>query len=343
MSTLSTIQLKTPYMIFFGDSADPTMAKTGMGIKQWRPELVAAQFRMPGCTADADVPDMTMEEAAKAGIKSIIIGVAPVGGAVPDHWMQHICEGAELGIDIVAGLHSKLNDDPTLVAAAEKGGARLVDVRNPPKKLPIGKGVKRTGMRLATVGTDCAVGKKYTSLALAAKMQDMGMKATFRATGQTGIMIAGSGIPIDSVVSDFVAGAAEILSPDNDADHWDIIEGQGGLFHPGYAAVTVGLLIGSQPDAIVICHEANRTEIAGFEPFPLPSIEEVIDRAIATAKLTNPNPRVVGIAVNTSKLSDDEREFYLADLSKKYDLPAVDPVAGSVRPIIDRLIKEFNL
>src|SRR5262249_26969628 len=149
-------------------------------------------------------------------------------------------------------------------------GARLVDVRVPPTNLPVGSGRKRTGMRLLTVGTDCAVGKKYSALAITRELQRRGLKGTFWATGATGIMIAGGGLPVDAAVCDFTAGAAEVLSPDNDADHWDVIEGQGSLFHPGYAGVTLGLLHGSQPDAIVVCHEAGRRTHAGCPHYLLP-------------------------------------------------------------------------
>ena len=248
-------------------------------------------------------------------------------------------QAAAAGLDIVAGVHTRLNDIDRLKEAAASSGARLVDVRVPPKGLPVGTGKKRSGKRVLTVGTDCAVGKKYTALAIERDMKTAGLKATFRASGQTGIMIAGSGIPIDAVVADFLSGAAEQLSPDNDADHWDVIEGQGSIFHPGYASVTMGLLIGSQPDAFVVCTEAGRTHIEGWQDFELPSIEAVISRVSGIGKQVNPAIRCAGISVNTSKLPFDEREDYLSALSKETGLPCIDPIAGNTMPIIERLLE----
>ncbi len=160
-------------------------------------------------------------------------------------------------------MHAKLGNVPQLKAAAERHGRRLIDVRTPPKNIPIASGAKRSGKRLLTVGTDCAVGKKYTALALARAFTARGLDADFRATGQTGILIAGGGMPMDAVVADFEAGAAEILSPAAPAQHWDVIEGQGSLFHPAYAGVSLGLLHGSQPDVIVVCHDIDRKEMLG--------------------------------------------------------------------------------
>jgi len=173
-------------------------------------------------------------------------------------------------------------------------------------------------------------------------MQARGMKADFRATGQTGIMIAGGGMPIDAVVSDFVSGAAEVLTPDNDDDHWDVIEGQGSLFHPGYAAVTLGLMHGSQPDAFVVCHAAGREKIEAFPDFPLPTIRELIDLTIANGRVTNPGICCVGISVNTSSLGDGERRAYLAEKADEFGLPCVDPVATGVGPIVEHINSVFG-
>ncbi len=251
MTNLTKVQLNAPYLIMIGDLAEPNDAKTGRGIVQWRPDLVAGQLRFEGCEVDLGVPDMSVTEAVRAGARSLLIGVAPIGGVVPDSWWASIEEAAHAGLDIVCGLHFKLAEFPKLVAAAKASGARLIDVRNPAKNLPVGTGLKRSGKRVLMVGTDCAIGKKYSALALDQAMREAGMNSTFRATGQTGIMLAGEGIPIDSVVADFIAGAAELISPDNDLNHWDVIEGQGSLFHPGYSGVSLGLLHGSQPDALV--------------------------------------------------------------------------------------------
>jgi len=331
------IKLQAPYLVFVGNETNPTFAKTGLGIVQWRPELCLGQLRLSENSIDLGIADLTLEQALDAGVKSLIIGVASIGGGVADEWIDTLAEAASHGIDIIAGVHKSLNDVPRLREAANISGSALINVRIPPEDLPVGKGVKRTGKRILMVGTDCAVGKKYTALALEKDMKKMGLNADFRASGQTGIMIAGLGIPIDAVVSDFVSGAAELLSPDNTDDHWDIIEGQGGIFHPGYSAVSMGLLVGSQPDAFIVCHEANRATMVGWDEFKLPSIGEVIERTVLIGQVTNPEIKCVGICVNTSRIKPEDREDYLAGLSSKYGLPAVDPIINGTEPIIHSL------
>ena len=275
---------------------------------------------------DLGLKELTLEEAAEKGAKTLVVGTATIGGGIPDDWIKALKEALELGLDIAAGVHTKLSDQPELVETAKRLGRTLTDVRVPPKSLPVGTGKKRSGKRLLTVGTDCALGKKYTALQLAKELKAMKVKSTFRATGQTGILIAGEGMPIDAVVADFVSGAAEVLSPDNEADHWDIIEGQGSLHHPGYMAVSVGLLLGSQPDAFIVCTEAGRTHVSGWPDFPLPSVSEVIERTIDIGRRTNPAIQCVGISVNTSRLSDSEAREYLAQLTAEHSLPATDPM-----------------
>jgi len=341
MTTLTTVQLKAPYLILIGDMGDPTYAKTGLGIVDWRPDLVAGQLRFEGCKVDLRVPDMTIAEAVDAGVQSLVIGVAPIGGVVPDSWWEVIEEAAAAGLDIVCGLHLKLADFPAVVAAAEISGARLIDVRKPPANIPVGTGIKRSGRRVLMVGTDCAIGKKYSALALDKAMRKAGMNSTFRATGQTGIMLAGEGIAIDAVVADFVSGAAEQISPENDKNHWDVIEGQGSLFHPGYAGVSLGLLHGSQADAFVLCHDAIRQVISGWEHYALPSIPEAIDQHITMGKRTNPDIRCVGISINTSALPAEERQDYLANLSKETRLPCVDPMIDGCRSIVENIKQQF--
>ncbi len=334
MTKLPTVQLNPPYLILIGEEDDATYAKTGLGIVQWRPELVAGQLRFPCCTVDMGVPDMTVPEATQAGVGSLVIGVAPIGGEIPDTWWQVIEDAARAGLDIVCGLHVKLADNPAIVAAAEKSGARSIDARIPPADLPVGTGIKRSGKRVLMVGSDCAIGKKYSALALDQAMRETGMQSTFRATGQTGIMIAGEGIPIDAVVADFISGAAELISPENDPGHWDVIEGQGSLFHPGYSGVSLGLLHGSQPDAFVVCHDATRTTVSGWDHYSLPSISECIETHITLGRRTNPDIRCVGISVNTSALPATEREKYLADLAEETGLPCVDPLIDGCGAIV---------
>lgn len=331
------ISLRAPYLVFLADIAEHTYAKTGLGVAQWCPDQCLGQLRLPGCKVDAGLPDMDVATAAAKGARSLILGVAPVGGAIKDTWVRTLQDAARAGLDIVAGMHSRLAGVPGLAAAAAEGRATLVDVRVPPPGIPIGTGRKRSGKRVLTVGTDCAVGKKYTALALARELARRGVKATFRATGQTGIMIAGEGMPIDTVVCDFTAGAAEMLSPDNAPDHWDVIEGQGSLFHPAYAGVSLGLLHGSQPDAIVLCHEARREVHSGFPSFPLPRLEECIDLHLRAGRRTNPAIRCVGVSVNTMHLAPDERVGWLQDLAARLGLPCVDPLVEGPGPIVDRM------
>ena len=335
MNLTNSVELTAPYLLFLGESPDPLDAKTGLGIAQWRRESCVAQFRLPGCRADAGLPDMTPAEAAAAGAKSFIVGVAPIGGQIPPSWIEILETAARCGMDIVSGLHVKLTELPTLVSVARQSHVRLVDIRIPPTYLPVGTGVKRTGRRLLTVGTDCAVGKKYTALAIEREMSRRGWHADFRATGQTGIMIAGVGIPIDAVVSDFVAGAAEVLSPDNDPMHWDVIEGQGAILHPGYAAVSLGLLHGSQPDAFVVCHEIGRDVVGGWPQFPLPSIARVINLTVRLGALTNPAIRCVGISVNSASMTSARRQAYRTRSQQMLGLPCVDPLIDGVAAIVD--------
>jgi len=257
-----------------------------------------------------------------------VIGVANQGGVIGESWVAILIDAMEAGRDIISGLHVRLANVPALAEAARRTGQRLIDVRTPPSDIPIGTGRKRTGKRLLTVGTDCALGKKYTALALHRVFVERGLDADFRATGQTGIMIAGGGIPMDAVVSDFEAGAAEILSPDAPADHWDLIEGQGSIFNPAYAAVSLGLLHGSQPDVFVVCHDPSRTVILGMESFALPTVEEVIDLTIRLGSRTNPAIRCGGISLNTSSLGTDAAEALMAAESRRLGLPVADPIRG---------------
>lgn len=342
MTKSSVAQLRAPYLIFLGDIKDPVFGKTAFGLQQWCPDRVAGQIRLENCGIDIGVPDMSVEEAAEQGVASLVIGSAPIGGALPDTWLPVVREAIDRGMDVVSGLHSRLKDNPEFVAAAEKSGARLVDVRTPPTNIPVGTGVNRSGHRALMVGTDCAVGKKYSALALAGALKEAGVSATFRATGQTGIMIAGEGIAVDAVVADFISGAAELISPENDPDHWDVIEGQGSLFNPGYAGVTLGLMHGSQPDALVMCHEATQTEIIGWQGYAIPPIDECMETYLHMARLTNPDVRFVGLSINTSKLPGDERQPYLDTLAEQTGLPCVDPVIDGSAAIAESIRASFG-
>ncbi len=313
------------------------MKKVAQGIKDWRPEFALAQYRMEGCNADLGITDMDIQQAVDAGAKTLVIGVANRGGVISESWI-HILSGAlEAGLDLASGLHNKLNDVPQLKETAERLGRQLFDVRHPSEVFAVGNGKARAGKRLLPVGTDCSCGKMYTTLALEKSMRERGMSADFRATGQTGILITGSGVSIDAVVSDFISGAVESISPDNQAEHWDLVEGQGSLFHPSFSGVTAGLIHGAQADALVLCHEPTRTHMRGLPHYSLPSLDAVMDMALSMAKLTNPDAKFVGICINTAKLSEQEAQSYLASLEAEYNLPTVDPVRTGVERLVDAL------
>ncbi len=336
-------KLRAPYLIYFGDVADAAHAKTGLGLIQWRSRLCAGQMRMPGCRIDGGIREMCIDDALESGVKSLVIGVAPSGGTISADWIADLAAAARAGLDIVSGMHARLTSFPEIVAAARQSGARLIDVRTPPANLPIGTGEKRSGKRLLTVGSDCAVGKKYTALSIEQEMRARGWDADFRATGQTGIMIAGSGIPIDSVVSDFLSGAAEMLSPPAPETHWDVIEGQGSLFHPSFAGVSLGLLHGSQPDAMVLCHDPSREFLLGMESpqrLHMVSATENIEMCLRLARRVNENARFVGISLNTKGFSDAERAKLFDQYEAETGLPVADPLRDGVSKFIDRLEKE---
>ncbi|MDK3017017.1 N-acetyltransferase DgcN [Pseudodonghicola flavimaris] len=329
--------IETPYLLFLGDAPDQLAAKVAQGIKDWRPENAVGQFRMEGCKADLGLTDMTLAEAKAAGAKTLVIGVANRGGLISQDWKKVLVAALEEGFDLASGLHNLLRDEPDLVAVAEATGRTLHDVRIPSVKYPIANGVKRTGKRCLAVGTDCSVGKMYTALAMDAAMRERGMKSTFRATGQTGILITGDGVPLDAVIADFMAGSIEYLTPDNDADHWDLIEGQGSLFHVSYSGVTMALVHGGQPDALILCHEPTRPHMRGLPGYSLPSLEELRDVALKLAQVGNPACVVVGISVNTQHMSDEEASAYLAKLEADMGLPATDPFRYGADKLVDAL------
>ncbi|MBR9893729.1 DUF1611 domain-containing protein [bacterium] len=317
--------IETPYLLFLGDAPDPLAAKVAQGIKDWRPENCVGQFRLEGCKADMKLPDMTLAEAKAAGAKTLVIGVANRGGVISQTWKKVLVEALEEGFDLASGLHNLLRDEEDLAAVARATGQKLHDVRIPSVKYPIANGEPRKGKRLLAVGTDCSVGKMYTALALDASMREKGMKSTFRATGQTGILITGDGVPLDAVIADFMAGSIEYLTPDNDEDHWDIIEGQGSLFHVSYSGVTMALVHGGQPDALVLCHEPTRSHMRGLPGYQLPSLEAVRDVALQLAQVANPACKVIGISINTQHMGEDEAKAYCKEIEEKFGLPTVDP------------------
>lgn len=320
--------LPAPYLLFLGDVTEAGYAKTAFGLRDWARDLCVGEFACEGASITTGLPKLTPREAVARGARSIVIGVANTGGVLKAEWIPSLLLALEAGLDIVSGMHGRLAGSPELSAAAERLGRRLIDVRQPPANIPVATGRKRSGKRLLTVGTDCALGKKYTALALTGSFHRRGIDADFRATGQTGIMIAGSGMPLDAVVSDFLAGAAEILSPDAAPDHWDVIEGQGSLFHPAYAGVSLGLLHGSQPDVIVLCHEPGRSHLLGYPEFQTPSLTDAIALHLRIGALTNPAIRCAGLSFNTGALPPAAASVLMEQASREIGLPVADPMRG---------------
>jgi uncharacterized NAD-dependent epimerase/dehydratase family protein len=335
------MELAKPYLLFLGDVHDQLAAKTAQGIVDWRRDWCVGQVRLEGCKADTGLKDLSITAGAKAGAKTLVVGVVNAGGVLPDHWIASIVEAIEAGMDVATGLHAKLSDIPKIAAAAKKHGRQLHDVRHPKQTFATGKGGLRSGKRLLMVGTDCSVGKKYTALAMEKGMRERGFDADFRATGQTGIFISGRGVAVDAVVADFIAGAAEWLTPAADPLHWDVVEGQGSLFHPSFAGVTLGLLHGAQPDAFIVCHEPTRRTMRGVQT-PLPSIDDVIEQTVALGRLTNPAITCTGLSINTEHLSEDQAFTYLDRLSREYELPATDPVRFGVEPLVDAIAELYG-
>lgn len=332
-------ELRKPYLLFLGDAEKEIDAKTAAGIAYWRPDHCLGQMRLEEKTVSLGLTDMSVAQAAAAGVGTFVIGLAPLGGNLPDNWISICVDVLDAGMDVASGLHTQVDKIPEIAAAAKRSGCRVVNVRNPPVSLPCGTGKERTGKRLLSVGTDCCVGKMYTALAIDAELRQRGIKSIFRATGQTGILIQGSGVPIDAVVSDFISGAVEVLSPDNDPDHWDIIEGQGSLFHPAYAGVSLGLLHGAQADALVLCHELGRLTIDGdYADFPIPELDEAIATNLDLARRTNKDVKLLGISVNSSNLDDSLAKEVMSKLEDTHKVPVVDPVRTGVARLVDRMV-----
>ncbi|MBY6202876.1 DUF1611 domain-containing protein [Maritalea mobilis] len=329
--------IETPYLLFLGDAPDQLAAKVAQGIRDWRPDNAVGQFRMEGCKANVGLPDMDLEAAKAAGAKTLVIGVANRGGVISAAWKKVLVQALEEGFDLASGLHNLLRDEEDLAAVARATGRQLHDVRVPDVKYPIANGVKRTGKRCLAVGTDCSVGKMYTSLAVDREMKARGLKSSFRATGQTGILITGNGVPLDAVIADFMAGSIEWLTPDNDDDHWDHIEGQGSLFHVSYSGVTMALIHGGQPDALILSHEPTREHMRGLPGYDLPTLEALRDTALPLARIANPACQVVGVSINTAAMGEDEALSYLAEVEKRMGLPTVDPFRQGAARLADAL------
>lgn len=327
-----------PFLLYLGNAPDELAIKTARGLAYWRPRSCIAQFRGPECRATLDLPDLTFAAAKAAGANTMVIGIANPGGVLPPDAVRDIVSALEAGLNVASGLHRWLESEPQIAAAAARTGRSLFDARRFERSIPVGTGERRSGKRLLTVGTDCSIGKMYTTLAIERELRARGIPADFRATGQTGILIAGEGVPIDALVADFISGGAEWVSPARTDGGWDLIEGQGSLFHPSYAGVSLGLLHGSQPDALVLCHELGRAHMRGLPGYPLPDPKQCLEANLQAARLTNPDVIAVGVALNTSRMTRADAEVACRDLEERLGLPCEDPVSSGVKRIVDRLL-----
>jgi len=327
-----------PYLLYLGGRADDLAIKTARGLAYWRPDWCIGQQRRADCNQTLDLPDMTPAQARAAGASTMVVGTANAGGVMAKETVADIIAALDAGLNVIAGLHEKLRDNADIVAAAERNGRVLFDAREPKGRIPVGNGRKRAGRRLLTVGTDCSVGKMYTALALERSLHKRGLVADFRATGQTGIFIAGDGVPVDAVIADFISGSVEQISPARDDGGWDLIEGQGSLFHPSYAGVSLGLLHGAQADALVLCHEPTRKHMRGLPHYPIPELKLCLEANLTAARLTNPAVKAVGVALNTSNLRAAEAVAMCREIGDRLGLPCQDPVSMGVEAIVDHLL-----
>lgn len=330
--------IPAPYLLYLGHSTDPMGIKTSRGLAMYRPGDCVGEFRHDDCPLTLGIPRMSMIEGRAAGARTLVLGIANSGGTLGRDLIEDAAAALKAGMHVASGLHSRLRDEPRLAALAAENGLQLFDVRDPPENLIVGNGYARAGRRLLTVGTDCSVGKMVATLALTAALRERGIAADFRATGQTGILIAGSGIPIDAVVADFISGGIEQLAPARDDDGWDLIEGQGSLFHPSFAGVSTGLLHGAQPEAIVLCHDPARESMRGIPGRALPGLEECLAANLQVARLTSPDVRAVGVCLNTSSMERLAARRLCDRTEDLLGLPCSDPIAFGVEAIVDELL-----
>jgi uncharacterized NAD-dependent epimerase/dehydratase family protein len=330
--------IPAPYLLYLGSSSDPVGIKTSRGLATFRPEDCVGEFRHDDCPLTLGLPHLGLESGVAAGARTLVLGIANAGGTLERRLVDDAAAALEAGLNVASGLHKRLRDEPRLARLAEERGLKLFDVRDPPADLRVGNGHPRAGHRLLTVGTDCSVGKMYTTLALTRSLRDRGIAADFRATGQTGILIAGRGIAVDAVVADFISGAIEQLAPARDDDGWDLIEGQGSLFHPSFAGVSTGLLHGAQPEAIILCHDPQREHMRGIPGRVLPGLQECMDENLRVARLTSLQVRAVGICLNTSAMDAPAARRLCREVEDLLGLPCTDPIAFGVETLVDELL-----
>jgi uncharacterized NAD-dependent epimerase/dehydratase family protein len=285
----------------------------------------------------------SMREGLALGPTAVLIGIAPQGGRMPAEWRAWLAEALDHGCDLWSGLHTFLGDDPLLAEKARVHGRKILDLRRPPADLPIASGLAKTVAPLVvlTVGTDCNVGKMTAQLQLTKRLNERGVRTRFVATGQTGIMIEGWGIAVDAVVADFIAGAAEwlVLEGAKDADVV-LVEGQGSINHPGYSGVTLGLLHGSCPDAMILCHQSTREYIGDYRQaawLRIPPLGEYVRLYETIGSAVHPT-KVIGISLNTYDMTDAEARRACEAAARETGLPATDPVRFDPAPLVDAVV-----
>jgi uncharacterized NAD-dependent epimerase/dehydratase family protein len=334
---------------------DDSHAKTAHGVIRYgtREVVAVVDSTQAGRTASEVVPFCakpvpivaTIAEAVERGADTLLIGIAPTGGKLDPSLRTLVLEGIERGLDVEAGLHTILGDDPELTAAAERRGVELRDLRLPPPELgvPRGPDARRPDLRVVhSVGSDVAIGKKTVTVELDAAARSRGLRSAYVPTGQTGIAISGWGIAVDHVLSDYVSGAAERLV-DEGGERGDLlfVEGQGALFHPAYSAVTLGLLHGSSPDLLVLVHQSGATHFSGYPSVALPSLPELIEAYELMCRPLRP-ARVAAVALNTSRLGDDEARAAVVRTEDETGLVADDLVRFGADRVLDALLSAFE-
>ncbi len=339
------------HLILADGDFGPMTSKTANSIIRYQPDRVVAVLdrAQAGKTVQdvlgfgGEIPVVSsMDEGLALGADSVLIGIAPSGGRLPDAWRDWLRTALEHGCDIVSGLHTHIGDDAMLAEAARMHGRTISDLRKPPADLPIasGKAKELEALVVLTVGTDCNVGKMTAQLQLVKQLNGRGLATTFVPTGQTGIMIEGWGIAVDAVVADFIAGAAERITVQGGQDA-DIVlvEGQGSINHPGYSGVTLGLLHGSCPDAMILCHQASRDHIGDYRKaswLEIPPLSKYVDMYEMIGSAVHPT-KVIGIAMNTYDLDAEAAWQACEAATRETGLPCTDPVRFDAAPLVDAI------
>jgi uncharacterized NAD-dependent epimerase/dehydratase family protein len=330
-----------------GRSGDPHYGKTARGIMRYAPDPTVAlvDSTHAGETHEGVPVVASVEEALPYGPTTAVVGVATQGGRFPPEWRELLKASVSAGLDVESGLHEFISEDDELRELADAHGVELRDLRKPPEGLnvPTGENLELPASTVLTVGSDCAIGKKTVALELDLEARRRGLSSVFVPTGQTGIAIAGWGIAVDAVVSDFLAGAAERLVVEGHRRGGELlfVEGQGSLSHPAYSGVTLGLMHGSAPHVLVLCHKAGSVEIEGYPGHPLPSLPKLIDLHERVSLPLRPAPGAC-IALNTAHLDEDAARHAIAETATETGLPADDPVRFGAAPLLDAVLARLE-